>query len=142
MSFDLKISEGDLVIDADADLAIVENSEKLIQDVLKMLMTPVGTNPWWPWFGSPLAGSMIGSPFDSNFIQSMAENQIRSSLETMQSLQKEQATKQIVTPSELLAAIKSVNVVRNQIDPTFFQISLSLLTKNLTIANTTFNVSL
>lgn len=142
MSFDLKISEGDLVIDADADLAIVENSEKLIQDVLKMLMTPLGTNPWWPWFGSPLAGSMIGSPFDSNFIQSMAENQIRSSLETMQSLQKEQATKQIVTPSELLAAIKSVNVVRNQIDPTFFQISLSLLTKNLTIANTTFNVSL
>ena len=142
MSFDLKISGGDLVIDTDADLATVENSEKLIQDVLKMLMTEVGSNPWFPWYGSLLAGSMVGSPFDSNFISSVAENQIRSSLETIQSLQKEQATKQIVTPSELLAAIKSVNVVRNQIDPTFFTISLSLLTKNLTIANTTFKVTL
>ena len=142
MSFDLKISGGDLVIDTDADLATVENSEKLIQDVLKMLMTPIGSNQWYPWFGSPLAGSMIGSPFDSNFISSIAENQIRSSLETVQSLQKEQATKQIVSPSELLAAIKSINVVRNQIDPTFFSINLSLLTKNLTIVNTSFNVTL
>jgi phage baseplate assembly protein W len=142
MSFDLKISGGDLVIDTDADLAIVQDSEKLIQDVLKFLMTPIGSNVFWSWYGSPLAGSMIGSPFDSNFISSMAENQIRSGLETIQSLQKEQATKQIVSPAELLAAIKSVNVVRNQIDPTFFTISLSLLTKNLTIANTTFNVTL
>lgn len=142
MSFDLKILNGDLVIDTDADLAIVENSDKLIQDVLKMLMTQLGSNTFWPWYGSILAGSMIGSPFDGNFIASMAQNQINSSLETLQSLQKEQATKQIVTPSELLAAIKSVNVVRNQIDPTFFTISLSLLTKNLTIANTTFSVTL
>lgn len=142
MSFDLKIAGGDLVIDTDADVAVVQNSEKLIQDVLKMLMTPLGSNVWFSWYGSPLAGSMIGSPFESDFIESMAENQIRSSLETIQSLQKEQATKQIVTPSELLAAIKSVVVMRNQIDPTFFTISLSLLTKNLTIANTTFNVTL
>ncbi|SRR6266581_6620986 len=142
MSFDLKIANGDLVIDTNSDVATVQNSEKLIQDVLKFLMTPISANKFFPWYGSPLAGTMIGSPFDSNFISSMAENQIRSGLETIQSLQKEQATKQIVTPSELLAAIKSVNVVRNQIDPTFFTISLSLLTKNLTIANTTFNVTL
>ncbi len=142
MSFDLKISGGDLVIDTNADLAVVQNSEKLIQDVLKMLMTPIGSNPWYPWYGSPLAGSIIGSPFDSNFISSIAENQIRSSLETVQSLQKEQATKQIVSSSEILAAIKSVHVVRNQIDPTFFSINLSLLTKNLTIVNTSFNVTL
>ena len=142
MSFDLKILNGDLVIDTDADLAIVENSDKLIQDVLKMLMTPLGSNIFFNWYGSILAGTMIGSPFDGNFIASMAQNQIQSSLETIQNLQKEQATKQIVSPSELLAAIKSVNVVRNQIDPTFFTISLALLTKNLTIANTTFNVTL
>jgi len=142
MSFDLKILNGDLVIGTNADLAQVQDTEKLIQDVLKILMTEVGANPWFPWYGSLLSGSMVGSPFDSKFIATMAENQIRSSLEIIQGLQRDQATKQLVTPSELLAAIKSVNVARNQINPMFFSISLAILTKNLTVANTKFNVTL
>ena len=142
MSFDLKVSGGDLVIDTNSDVKTVQDSEKLIQDVLKMLMTEQGSNIWWPWYGSTLAGSMIGSPFESQFISSVAENQIRSSLETLQNLQSDQASRQTVTPAELLAAIKSVNVQRNQINPTFFSISLSILTKNLTVVNTSFNVTL
>ena len=142
MSFDLKIFNGDLVIGTNGDFSQVKYSEKLIQDILKILMTETGTNVHFQWYGSLLSASMVGSPYDTQFIATVAENQIRSSLETIQNLQKEQATRQFVSPSELLAAIKSVNVIRNQIDPTFFSINLAVLTKNLTIAKTSFNVTL
>ena len=39
MSFDIKISQGDLAIGSDGDLARVEDTDKLVQDVLKILMT-------------------------------------------------------------------------------------------------------
>ena len=142
MSFDLKILDGDLVVGTNADLAQVQNTEKLVQDILKMLMTEIGSNQFFAWYGSPLGSTMVGSPYDTEFIASVAESQIRTSLETLQNLQREQSAKQIVTPSELLAAIKTVNIVRNEVDPTFFSVLLSVLTKNLTVANTSFNVSL
>lgn len=142
MSFDFKILNGDLVIGTNGDLSQVQNTEKLVQDVLKMLMTEIGSNQFFAWIGSPLSSTMIGSGYDEEFISSMAENQIRSSLETLQNLQREQGNKQIVTPGELLAAIKSVNIVRNEVDPTFFSVLLSILTKNLTTVNTSFNVSI
>lgn len=142
MSFDFKILNGDLVIGTNGDLDKVENTEKLVQDILKMLMTEVGSNEFYPWYGSLISSSMIGSTYDYEFISSVAENQIRSSLEILQNLQREQSLKQIVTPSELFAAIKSVNVIRNEIDPTFFSVLLTVLTKNLNTANTSFNVTL
>ena len=142
MSFDLKILNGDLVIGTNGDFGTVENTEKLIQDILKMLMTEIGSNQNFPWYGSSITSSMLGSPYDIEFIATIAENQIRSSLETLQNLQREQSLKQIVTPSELLAAIKNINVIRNEIDPTFFSVLLSVLTKNLNVADASFNVTL
>lgn len=142
MSFDLKILNGDLNIGTNSDLDTVENTEKLIQDILKMLMTEIGSNVFFPWIGSAITSAMIGSPYDTEFIATIAENQIRSSLETLQSLQREQSLKQIVSPSELLAAIKNINVVRNEIDPTFFSVLLTVLTKNLNVVDTSFNVTL
>lgn len=142
MSFDFKILNGDLVIGTNGDLSKVQNTEKLVQDVLKMLMTEIGSNQAFAWYGSSLSATMIGSGYDEVFITSMAENQIRSSLETLQNLQREQGAKQIVTPGELLAAIKSVNIIRNEVDPTFFSVLLSILTKNLTTVNTSFDVTL
>jgi hypothetical protein len=142
MSFDLKILNGDLVIGTNSDFGTVENTEKLIQDILKMLMTEIGSNQNFPWYGSSITSSMLGSPYDIEFIATIAENQIRSSLETLQSLQREQSLKQIVTPSELLAAIKNINVIRNEVDPTFFSVLLSVLTKNLNVADASFDVTL
>lgn len=142
MSFDLKILGGDLVVGTNGDLDQVSDTDKLIQDVLKMLMMEVGSNVFFPFLGSSVSSTMIGSPYDEEFIASVATNQIRSSLETLQNMQRDQSAKQIVTPGELLAAIKSVEIVRNDVDPTFFSVLLTVLTKNLTTADTSFNVTL
>ncbi len=142
MSFDLLIKNGDLSISSTNDLAKVQDLEKLVQDILKLLMTELGSNKFHSWYGSSLSQSMVGSGFDGQFLTTIAEGQIRSGLETIMNLQREQAAQQKVTPSELLASVKQISVQRNTVDPTFFTITLEVLTRSLKIVPITFNVSL
>jgi phage baseplate assembly protein W len=142
MSFDLKIRQGDIAIGSDGDLEKVENTAKLIQDVLKILMTPLGSNPFHSWYGSLISSSIVGNPFEDEFLVKIADSQIRSALETIQNLQRAQmASSQKVTANELLAAVKDVKVVRNPVDPRFFSIFITILSKGLNSANVSFNIS-
>lgn len=130
MSFDLKIQDGDLVIASNGDLGTVENTEKLVQDVLKIVSTQIGANPFFPWYGSPITKSLVGRPYDTNFISSIASQQLRATLERLQALQRDQLkTSQVVTPREQIAAISRVQVDRNITDPRFFKIVLTVLSK-------------
>lgn len=142
MSFDLKIQYGDLVISPDGKLAVVENTEKLIQDVLKILMTKVGANTFFPWYGSPFSSSSFGNPADAKFLQSISDSQIRSALDTLVDMQREQALEQNLTAAETLAAVRQVNVIRNQMDPTSYEIRISILTKSLKTVDTSFTIHL
>lgn len=143
MSFDFKVQNGDLVIGSNGDFETVEGTDKLIQDILKMLLTPVGSNIFFPWYGSLLSSAMIGSPMDDQFIETAATLQINNSLQTLQSLQRDQlASLQHVSASELLAAIKEVMVQRSIVDPTYYAISVKVLTKDLKTTTATFEVTL
>jgi phage baseplate assembly protein W len=143
MSFDLRINQGDLVIGQNGDLDQVNDLEKLIQDILKILMTPLGANLFFPWYGSPLSDVSIGQVLDSVFVESMIQQIIRSNLDTFQKLQKQQAASgQRVTAGELLAAVQSVNVHRNVVDPTFWTISVKILSKSLKPVEAVLDVTL
>jgi len=142
VSFDLKIKNGDIRMGSNGDLDKIQDVEKLVQDILKLLMTEIGSNPFNPWYGSSLSQSMIGSGFDGNFLTTLAEGQIRSGLETIMALQREQSAQQKVSAGELLASIKGINVQRNQTDPTFFTITLEILTKSLKVVPVTFDITL
>lgn len=143
MSFDLKIQNGDLVISSNGDLRKVENIDKLIQDVLKILMTPLGTNLFFTWYGSLLPTSAVGSSMDHQFISTVVEQQIRSCLENLQNLQQQQQiSNQAVSAEELLAAIKNVVVKRSITDPTFFSIFVKIVNKAYQITTATLNISL
>lgn len=140
MSFDLKISNRDLVI-VNGDFQKISGTEKLIQDILKIVMTPMGGNPFFTYYGSLINGSMIGSALDFQFSSGIASDQLRSALETLQNLQRAQmASSQKVTADELLAAVQSVEVLRNPVDPRYFSIFITVLTKALTQATATLDV--
>jgi hypothetical protein len=143
MSFDLKIKNGDFVIGNNGDVDTVSNSEKLIQDILKILMTQSGTNKFHLWYGSLLSSNMVGQSFDKVFVSSFIENQIISSLNILQKLQKEQYGKgQKVTPNELLGAIRNVSVIRDSIDPTKFNISVNVVTKGFLSTSANLQVTM
>lgn len=143
MSFDFKIKNGDFSIASNGDVSTVSDVDKLIQDILKILMTEYGTNKFHLWYGSLLSANMIGQSFDTTFVSSFIENQIISSLNILQKLQKEQYGKgQKVTPNELLGAIRNVSVLRDLSDPTKFNIGVNVVTKGFlsTTANLQVNI--
>jgi phage baseplate assembly protein W len=140
MSFDFRIRNGDLAIGQDGDLEKIENTDKLIQDILKIVITPMGSNQFYPWYGSRVSKSLIGNVIDYEFLSTVASSQLQNALENLQRLQQEQARQQRVTPFEQLAAIKHVGIERNQVDPRFFLVIINTVTRALTEANTSLTI--
>jgi len=143
MSFDLKILDGDLSIGSNNDIEIVENTNKLVQDVLKIVITPIGSNPFFPWYGSPLTKSLLGRALEPSFVSSIATQQLQACLDRLASLQKVQLkNNQLVTASEQIAATKNIYVKRNELDPRFYTVALTVLSKAITETNIPLNIRL
>jgi phage baseplate assembly protein W len=130
MSFDLKLLAGDLVI-KDGDLDIVEGSDKLVQDVLKLVSTPLGSNPFFPAYGSPIGKSLIGQIYEREFLEDIATHQLKSSIERLQQLQLEQLKQnQVVTPDEQIAVIENIKVSQARNEPRYYMIYLTVISKS------------
>jgi len=130
MSFDLKLSNGDLKLGSNNDLAQVQDGEKLEQDILKIVTTDLGANPLYPWYGCPISQTMVGTAFDHVFIKNQMSNQLRFAISNLQKLQAEQLkSDQYVTPMEHIASIQNAIIDRNRIEPRFFNIDLTVLSK-------------
>lgn len=141
MSFDLKIINGDLVIQ-NGDLRTVTDSEKLIQDILKICLTNVGSNPLNPGYGSFLSRTVIGNPMYTSTIVQIAKSQLNNCLTGLQNLQKNQVkSRQRMTADEQLAAITDISVVRSTIDPRLFNVKIKAITKGFKPITTAFQVS-
>jgi hypothetical protein len=141
MSYDIKISGGDLAIQ-NSDLKKVFDSEKLIQDILKICLTTAGTNKFNPWYGSFLSKTIIGNPMDMPMIVQISKSQLNSSLENLKNLQEEQVrTFQYVSQDEQIAGILNISIVRNQSDPRLFDISIQAVSKGMKPVTTAFRVT-
>ena len=140
MSFDLKIKNGDLTLVGSA-LGTVQDTDKLIQDVLKVLITEVGSNVFFTWYGSYIGSVMVGQT-DYKFSSEQATQQASNAITTLQNLQyQQQSSSQKVSASELIAALKSVFIQRNKSDPTEFDVSVAVLSKDLKISSVRFTVN-
>lgn len=141
MSFDLKIINGDLVINQ-GDLQQVVDSEKLIQDILKILLTDVGSNPLHPSYGSYLSRSVVGNALQTQVVVQIAKSQINSCLVNLQYLQQLQIKSfQKVSADEQLAAVTGISVVRSAFDPRLFTVKVAGVTKGFQPVTTAFTIS-
>lgn len=141
MSFDLQILNGDLVLD-NGDLSIIQNNDKLVQDLLKIAITTLGANPLQPWYGSMISRTLIGSVLSSDITVASAQSQLQTAVETLKSLQAIQVSQgQKVSPGEQIAAITKISVNRNSIDPRIFTIIIRVLDKSFGGVAATFNAS-
>jgi hypothetical protein len=141
MSFDLKISNGDLVI-SQGKLKTVVDSEKLIQDILKIALTTAGSNPIHPWYGSFISRTLVGNPNYSSMLVQIAKSQLTTALQNLKDLQDIQVKSyQRVSGDEQIATISDISIVQNQIDPRLFDVVIKALTKGLKPITTAFRVS-
>ncbi len=142
MSFDLKLENGDLQIGTNGDFATVVDNNKLTQDMLKIIVTPLRTNKCHPWYGSGVNGVLVGNSFDIDFASDSAVAQIRTALENLLRMQISQSQTQVLSPAEAISAIKDVYVNSNAIDRRVVEIKASVLTGALTVTEVSFSVRL
>ncbi len=142
MSFDLKLYNGKLSL-KDGKLETVSDSDKLLQDILKMLFTKVGANPLSAWYGSYLTQSVIGQAnIDPQLTQAVAQTQISQSLSMLKKLQDQQFnTFQNVVPAEQIAGIQNVSVALDANDPRRYIVSIVVISKDRKEVKTTFGIS-
>ena len=142
MSWDLQIMNGDLVIGVNGDLAIITDEAKLVQDLLKIALTTAGSNPLQPWYGSLLSQSLIGSPITSSVIISVAQSQLQTAIQNLQTLQQLQVQSgQAVTPGEQIVSIKNVSITKNIVDPRLYQVVIQVINKQFGTVSATFGVN-
>ncbi len=130
MSFDLKLIDGQLKLKTSGDLDTVFNTDKLIQDVTKIAITPMGANRLHSWYGSLLSKTLIGSPFDLEFAKRLSIDQLASALETLRILQISQAKQQNVSASEAISRILNVELENNKVDSRKIGIYISILSRS------------
>lgn len=114
--------ENDYRLSSSGDPLLVFNEDKLNQDVLKILTTVKGSNPFHTEYGS-LIPSRIGLkalPESQAIINTDAIN----ALKVFQRIQGIQGTVQEVSPRERLARIISVNTTIANNDPTVFKVDV------------------
>lgn len=141
MSFDLKIINGDLVINS-GDLQQVVDSEKLIQDILKICLTNVGSNPLNPGYGSFISRTIVGNAANASVLVQVAKSQLNTALINLQNLQLQQLQSfQRVSGDEQLAAITDISILQSTTDPRLYSVSISVLNKGFKPITTAFNVS-
>lgn len=141
MSYDIKLNRGDIAIQ-NGDLQTSVDSEKLIQDILKICLTTAGSNPLHSWYGSLLTRTIVGSSLDTNMLIQMAKSQLNSALENLKNLQNFQTKSfQQITADEQLGAVLDIIVYRNANDSRLFDVKIKALTKGFKPISTSFTVS-
>lgn len=142
MSYDFKLENGDFVLNSDGDLATVFDNDKLIQDLLKLLMTPINGNKMFPWYGSDVSSFLVGSNYNIGFNKDVAIEHIRTALENVKILQQEQAKSQYVSPAETIAAVKDIYINTNATDQRVIEVKVTVITGALTKTDVRFRIKL
>lgn len=140
MSFDLKIESNDLKIENNGSIAIVENENKLGQDIIKGILTPAGSNRFFRWYGSVISSKTIGQVLDASMLEAEIQRSVENMLTNLISLQKAQSRTQYVSPGESIASIKEISVFRNQSDPRQYEVIVKVITRQLTETTEVFEL--
>lgn len=141
MSFDLKIINGDFSIQ-NGGISTVADTDKLAQDLLKICITPNGTNPLQPWYGSMLTKTLVGSGLSNDILLQMARSQLENAIQNLKTVQESQLRSlQRVSPYEIINAILNISVKRNTNDFRLFTVNVSVLSKGFVPSTTSFTVN-
>jgi len=114
--------ENDYLISADGTPFTVVNEDLLNQDVLKVLSTIKGSNPFHPEYGTTLL-TRIGTKATGTGLASVNEDVINA-LTVFQRLQEFAGRYQEVTARQRLANVIAINTLPSEFDPTVFEVQI------------------
>lgn len=142
MSFDLLLQNGDIVLGADADFDTVVDSAKLVQDVIKMITTPQGSNKFQQQLGSLINKRLVGQVLTAQNTVTVLQSSVEEALIILQKLQRAQAQTQALSPAETLVAINSIDVQRDSVEPRQLNVVLKLTAGDGSLLQETLTMTL
>lgn len=132
MSFDLRAPNGDLELGSDGDVALVRDTDKLAQDVIKVLNTTLGSDPFNISYGSSLTTAHVGQALDPLMVTTRTQFIISQALDQMIATQAFQRTIQFVSDAETIVDFEAPIVEQDSQDPRQFNISVRAISRDLT----------
>jgi len=142
MSFDFKLENGDLEFDGSGDILKVFNDNKLRQDVVKIIITPLGSMPLFPWYGSPVTERAIGRTLDARILNTELTNSLQFAIRNLQALQGEQEKSgQFVTPAEIISQILDISIQLSAYDARQYNVSVAVASRRSNIVEESFTLS-
>lgn len=133
MSFDIKAISGDIELGRNGDVVRVADSDKLAQDVIKLLNTTLESDPLNPGYGSILTSAMIGSgSTDPQSLAAQAEVIIGDALDQLIAQQQFQRTFQAMTDAETIIDFDSPIVEIDPEEPRQFNVRVDAISRDLT----------
>jgi len=141
MSFDLELINSDLSIKPDGTIRTVDKTDKLRQDIIKIILTPIGSVKFHPWYGSSVNDGLIGETVPDNMLFQDINTSILQSLSKLQTLQRSQATSQRVSLAEMIASVRDILVQRNPSDPRQVNAIILVIAKDFNTVEESFGIS-
>lgn len=116
--------ENDYRFNADGAPEMIRDDNLLYQACLKILLTELRSNIYYPWYGANLMSS-IGSKVNAASAVTIRQA-VQSALQTLQNLQNQQSKYQRVSPKERLYSVDNIGVKQSESDPTIFLVDVSV----------------
>jgi len=116
--------ENDYRFDSQGAVMMVADENLLYQSILKVILTEIRSNIYYPWYGSSLS-SRIGSKVLGGTATGIRQS-VASALTMFQNLQNSLSRYQRITAKERLFAVDGIGVTQSPNDPTVFFIEVNV----------------
>jgi hypothetical protein len=112
--------ENDWRYDRRGEVIKVQNTDLLVQEVLKITYTEKGSNPFHEWYGTSILDGIGKKLSDRGIVQNMIVTDIREAFKRWQSIKKQQeeTVGQFVSDEEFPFRLLLVNLEQDDNDPT------------------------
>lgn len=126
MSFDLALNKGKIVLDKTGEVRVVQNHSLLLQNCLKIIFTPKGSDPFFLDKGSGLSKDDIGKRINKQFLEQRSASIIETALNYLKNVQRQQIRYQSMTNSEILKEVSSIEVEIDELDPRQYNVNIAI----------------
>ena len=137
--FDIQIYNGDLSFNS-GEFTVVKNEQKMVQALVKVLITPVRSSSLRPNYGTDLTDA-LGQAMPDFIYLSKIEDSIRDAIAFLMNEQTKAASRQYVSAGERINQLLSVSVQRNAADLRQIDVNIVIRAGNGNIVQRQFAIA-
>ena len=137
--YDIEILGGDINF-TNGEFTLVRDEQKLVQSLIKILLTPLDDSSLRPNYGTDLTNS-LGHAMPEFIYLSKIEDSVRSAIEFMIDMQNRASSRQYVSSGETISQLLSVSVVRDQSDSRQIDVNIAIRAGNGNIVERQFVIA-